>query len=394
MGNDPIFQSTSDKLSWQIIQTKSTGDDKIENLVTKVDTPLQFPVRYNPNKDDGTHNRCYLLSVSKPKIGYDPPTDLNLQLDGFPLWTTIWGFTDYIKKLQITQQTDISYILVLQNGTTNPNWETIVPLDWDFCNGRSPLQGGENPDVWDQNKWYPQLQYQNQAMNDIAFCGPGAPKYTDIKSDEIKLEYEFHFKLGGNPLPMAEVHNPLLQGTFPTPSNIKQTTSLQNPTTPIETYLQGFDQRRGFLTKAAIERISKDWGLKKPSFKNFNRTLNGRPSTPNTPNIRGRSIDRGRKRRDTVHQAHQAATETTATQAANPTNITTNTKYRITKCTYKAYLFEPPQKNRRLTPKEYEGELELAKIFKRPPRQMLLDPPFYPWTVPEPLVNFKLNFSE
>nr|UGV35719.1 MAG: ORF1 [TTV-like mini virus] len=267
MGNDPIFQSTSDKLSWQIIQTKSTGDDKIENLVTKVDTPLQFPVRYNPNKDDGTHNRCYLLSVSKPKIGYDPPTDLNLQLDGFPLWTTIWGFTDYIKKLQITQQTDISYILVVQNGTTNPNWETIVPLDWDFCNGRSPLQGGENPDIWDQNKWYPQLQYQNQAMNDIAFCGPGAPKYTDIKSDEIKLEYEFHFKLGGNPLPMAEVHNPLLQGTFPTPSNIKQTTSLQNPTTPIETYLQGFDQRRGFLTKAAIERISKDWGLKKPSFK-------------------------------------------------------------------------------------------------------------------------------
>lgn len=56
----------------------------------------------------------------------------------------------------------------------------------------------------------------------------------------------------------------------------------------------------------------------------------------------------------------------------------------------KAYLFEPKIKNRRLHPYEFEWELWQAKAFKRPPRTMLLDPPYYPWCVPEPLVNFDI----
>lgn len=51
-------------------------------------------------------------------------------------------------------------------------------------------------------------------------------------------------------------------------------------------------------------------------------------------------------------------------------------------------------KNRRFTPKEYETEIELAKWMKRPPRQFIHDMPFYPWAVPEPLVNFDLNFKQ
>lgn len=50
-------------------------------------------------------------------------------------------------------------------------------------------------------------------------------------------------------------------------------------------------------------------------------------------------------------------------------------------------------KNRRLNPKEFADELENAKIWRRPPRQYLLDTPFYPDCVPEPLVNFSLNFN-
>ncbi len=44
-----------------------------------------------------------------------------------------------------------------------------------------------------------------------------------------------------------------------------------------------------------------------------------------------------------------------------------------------------------------EEEKWLCKIFKRPPTEMLLDKPFYPWLPPEPcvpFVNFKLNFTE
>lgn len=52
-------------------------------------------------------------------------------------------------------------------------------------------------------------------------------------------------------------------------------------------------------------------------------------------------------------------------------------------------------KNRRLTPKEQEDDLWLARIFKRPVRTMLLDPPFYPWIPKQPYsVNFDLGFNK
>lgn len=51
------------------------------------------------------------------------------------------------------------------------------------------------------------------------------------------------------------------------------------------------------------------------------------------------------------------------------------------------------KKHRRLTPKEFADELEDAKIWKRPPRTYTGDPPYYPWCVPEPIVNFALNFK-
>lgn len=56
-------------------------------------------------------------------------------------------------------------------------------------------------------------------------------------------------------------------------------------------------------------------------------------------------------------------------------------------------------KNRRLTPKELEEDLILAKIFKRPLRTFINDTPTYPYLPVTPLanqphVNFKLNFTE
>lgn len=57
---------------------------------------------------------------------------------------------------------------------------------------------------------------------------------------------------------------------------------------------------------------------------------------------------------------------------------------------------EPPKKNRRFTVKEYEQELEISRIFHRPPRQYFYDLPFYPYIPPTPKVpkvNFDLNFQ-
>lgn len=56
---------------------------------------------------------------------------------------------------------------------------------------------------------------------------------------------------------------------------------------------------------------------------------------------------------------------------------------------------EPPKKNRRLTPKEMQLELELCTVFKRRPRHFFYDKPFYDWLPPTPKVpkvNFDLNY--
>lgn len=68
-------------------------------------------------------------------------------------------------------------------------------------------------------------------------------------------------------------------------------------------------------------------------------------------------------------------------------------------------LFEPyTPKNRRLNHKEMEFEIWLAKMFRRPVCNYLLDKPYYPYLPTTPLanqckkpetynVNFDLNFQ-
>ncbi len=43
---------------------------------------------------------------------------------------------------------------------------------------------------------------------------------------------------------------------------------------------------------------------------------------------------------------------------------------------------------------ELQEEKEISGIFKRPMRQYIFDPPFYPFFPPEPMVNFDLNFKK
>lgn len=50
-------------------------------------------------------------------------------------------------------------------------------------------------------------------------------------------------------------------------------------------------------------------------------------------------------------------------------------------------------KNRRFTPKEFEQELQEAKIWCRRPRSYIFDPPDYKLDIIEPLVNFDVNFQ-
>lgn len=72
-----------------------------------------------------------------------------------------------------------------------------------------------------------------------------------------------------------------------------------------------------------------------------------------------------------------------------------HTKYKIITGKQKVYLFPEriPEKNRRLTPREMQWERQDAAFLKRPLRHFIKDPPTYPYTIPEPLVNFNLNYQ-
>lgn len=47
-----------------------------------------------------------------------------------------------------------------------------------------------------------------------------------------------------------------------------------------------------------------------------------------------------------------------------------------------------------MTPWEEEQEREDSRIWKRPRRYFIHDPPFHPECIPEPLVNFNLRFKD
>lgn len=59
---------------------------------------------------------------------------------------------------------------------------------------------------------------------------------------------------------------------------------------------------------------------------------------------------------------------------------------------YKVKLFEDKPKLRRFTNWELQEEKQEAAIWKRPMRSFWGDPPTYPYCVPEPMVNFHLNY--
>lgn len=49
-------------------------------------------------------------------------------------------------------------------------------------------------------------------------------------------------------------------------------------------------------------------------------------------------------------------------------------------------------KNRRLTAKEFADDLEDSKIWDRYPRTYLYEKHYYKHIIPEPVVNFSLNY--
>lgn len=228
-----------------------------KTVLTKLDERLVYDLQYNPEKDSGKDTMAYLLQNSAGD-GWDPPTNDKLILSGFPLWIIIWGFIDFQIKQKLYTNIDTNCILVLKSTfTQRPHPNPIVPISTSFTTGRSPYSS--EVQYADLNKWYPQIQYQLEELNKIASTGPGTPFIDTYLGENITMFYKFKWKWGGSPPRAVNISDPSHQIIYPIPSNINETTSLQNPATPPESLLYSFDNRHGQFTRSAIERISQDW---------------------------------------------------------------------------------------------------------------------------------------
>nr|UGV34558.1 MAG: ORF1 [TTV-like mini virus] len=231
---------------------------------TKVTQELFFTIRYNPFTDKGYNNNIYILPNWKDNENLEPDPDIDLQNPGFPNWLSCFGFVDYLLKLEKKSQLTTHYIIIHKSDYFSPTLPYYIFVDDFFLKGDSTdLEGRLD---WDNINWYPMINHQEETLNTLALCGPGAPKPHDIKLNEAKIEYRFYFKVGGCAPPVEKVADPAKQPTFITPNNILDTNSLQSPEQPIESFLYQFDWRRDQITETAAKRITQDFSTSKYLF--------------------------------------------------------------------------------------------------------------------------------
>nr|UGV37549.1 MAG: ORF1 [TTV-like mini virus] len=252
--------------------TKGQGIVHSSGLFTIKSTPNIWECRYNPQNDRG-HNTIYLQSITETGKQWEPPTQGMPKTEGLPLWLLFHGWLDYWDKLGRPQHMWTDYVVVITSDYIVPKHAYYVLIDNDMLQGRSPYmpQDGMIAD-YDKLWWHPKLNFQRRSINSIINTGPGTVKLPPQISTEAHCTYTFHFKLGGCPPPMDDVCNPKTQPKFPRPGNILQTTLLQSPSTPLQYYLNSFDQRRHMLTEKASKRIKKDYTAKETLFQSSGTT--------------------------------------------------------------------------------------------------------------------------
>lgn len=264
-----VYQSTKtyNELAKRVVEQTEQINITATDSFTEV--YLTDAKRYNPFNDDGTKNTIYLKTVRDYTDEWSFPTDVDLIQAGLPLWVLCFGFVDFLKKAKKNLKIDDEWMVVLKTShTTEPTQPFMPLLDPNFIQGNSPYEKQPNPQ--DQLRWYPSTQMQQTTINTIALSGPASPKQPPLESIQAKVNYTFYFKWGGNPPPMDTITDPKDQIHYHIPTNVRQTTSLQNPTTNPEYYLYAFDQRRHQLTEKAIRRLQTDYPTKKSSITDGN----------------------------------------------------------------------------------------------------------------------------
>nr|WAX26419.1 ORF1 [Torque teno mini virus 3] len=239
---------------WEEYKEKKVSESL--EKITPLTEPLIIHLRYNPDRDTGQDNMAYLVSIERETDGFNPPADEQLKIYGLPLPTMLWGWLDWQKKLQRVHHIDTSYMLCIKTKFTDPQIDTILPIDENFLKGLGPYGLPKDElSLYTKSSWWPKVSNQLVTNNIICHSGPATPKYQQTKCIQAHCKYEFYFKWGGCPAPMVDIQNPALQQKYPVPDQLIQRLQIQNPASKPELELHDFDERRQEITKSCIERI-------------------------------------------------------------------------------------------------------------------------------------------
>lgn len=241
-----------------------TNQKQLTNTSITKSGPIVYSVRYNPQKDDGSTNKAYIVNN---ELGgtIQEPTNTNFKIEGFPLHTMLWGWTDYIRKLGEAIHFDTNYFVCLETKVTNDNkLPFLIPLDDTFIHGLNPYSPIHSDpdhqipiDDYNSKNWYPRHEYQKVAINNICMTGPACPRQPWKHYMQAQCKYCFYFKLGGCPKSLEKIYNPCSQPRWPTPDNITTRYEVQDPNTHPATELYSWDWEKDYVTESALQRISR-----------------------------------------------------------------------------------------------------------------------------------------
>lgn len=222
---------------------------------------LIYTFRYNPDNDDGSTNKQYIVSTaSGTKI--QPPTDENHILTGFPFIYSLWGWTDWIKKLGQTPAFDTNKLLILETKAFNDKTIPLfIPIDPQFVHGFDPYESLETQNhqisPYNAKNWFPRHEYQKLTINSICLSGPACPRPPWDHYLQAQCKYTMYFKWGGCPKDLQKAYNPCSQSIWPTPDNKYGRSEVQNPNIFPQTELYSWDWEKDYVTESAIARIQR-----------------------------------------------------------------------------------------------------------------------------------------
>nr|UGV38787.1 MAG: ORF1 [TTV-like mini virus] len=256
-GSMPTFITTFDP-DTLIGKGKDTKLSTLQPNITLRTEPMIIELRYNPNHDKGTGNLVYWVPNNVlTRQTWEPTTNPDWQIEGFPLWILLWGWEDF--SIHVTHINNLwqNYTLCIRSKSLDQSIPTIVPVSYNFTQGLGPYtEHTDELTLSDHGHWHPKWRYQKESITGLLQTGPGVCKSDYDKSIQAYMKYTLYFKWGGNPSTMEKIYDPTAQPTYPIPNLLQEHHEIISPETPISNYIYDWEVRREFLTKAAQTRIT------------------------------------------------------------------------------------------------------------------------------------------